>query len=499
MVRRLNNMKEKYILVVDQGTTSSRAILFNHNEEIVYKSQQEIACSFPYDGWVEQNALDIYLSVLNVINDLLLKTNLTYDDIDSLGITNQRETTIIWDKKTGMPVYNAIVWQSRQSAYICDEWKVYEEIVHKKTGLIINPYFSASKIRFILDHIKDGQKRAESGELLFGTVDTWLMYKLSKGNIFKTDYTNASRTMFFNINTLTYDDELLKLFNIPKCMLPEVCPSSYFYGNATSLNENLRIRAIAGDQQAALFGQNCFNEGDSKNTYGTGCFMLMNTGNKPVFSDNGLITTIACSYDENISYALEGSVFIGGACVQWLRDQMRMIKTAAESENYAKRVKDSDGVYVVPAFVGLGAPYWDDDCRGAVFGLTRGTTKEHFINATLNSIALQTKDVIEVMEKESNRKIEVLKVDGGATANNYLMQYQSNILNSKLMLPNCLETTALGVCYLAGLNSGYFSGIEEIKRIHKYKKEYLPLMGDKERADIDKKWKAAIQATRMFK
>ena len=499
MVKRQSSMKEKFILVVDQGTTSSRAILFNHREEIVYKSQQEISCQFPYDGWVEQNALDIYLSVLNVINDLLLKTNLTYEDIDCLGITNQRETTIIWDKKTGMPVYNAIVWQSRQSAKICDEWKKYQDIVHKKTGLIINPYFSASKIRFILDNIKDGQKRAENGELMFGTVDTWLMYKLSKGNIFKTDFTNASRTMFFNINTFDYDDELLKLFSIPRCMLPEVCPSSYFYGNASALDDNLRIRAVAGDQQAALFGQNCFEEGESKNTYGTGCFMLMNTGNKPVFSENGLITTIACSYDENRTYALEGSVFIGGACVQWLRDEMRMIKTASESEKYAKRVPNSDGVYVVPAFVGLGAPYRDDDCRGAVFGLTRGTSKEHFINATLNSIALQTKDVITVMEKEANRKIEILKVDGGATANDYLMQYQSDILNSKLMLPNCLETTALGVCYLAGLNSGYFLNIEEIKNIHKYKKEYTPKMDEANRKEIDRKWKSAIQATRLFK
>ena len=492
-------MKEKYILVIDQGTTSSRAILFNHDEEIVYKAQQEIECTFPHDGWVEQNALDIYVSVLNVINDLLLKTNLTYDDIDSLGITNQRETTIIWDKKTGMPVYNAIVWQSRQSATICEEWKIYEEIVHRKTGLIINPYFSASKIRFILDHIKDGQKRAENGELLFGTVDTWIMYKLSRGNIFKTDYTNASRTMFFNINTLKYDDELLEFFNIPKCMLPEVCPSSYFYGNATILDENLRIRAVAGDQQAALFGQNCFEKGESKNTYGTGCFLLMNIGNKPVFSQNGLITTIACSYDESVTYALEGSVFIGGACVQWLRDQMRMIKTAAESENYAKRVKNSDGVYVVPAFVGLGAPYWDDDCRGAVFGLTRGTTKEHFINATLNSIALQTQDVMKVMEKEAGIKIKTLKVDGGATANDYLMQYQSNISNKKVLLPNCIETTALGAFYLAGLNSGFFNSIKEIKDLHKYKTEYSPNMEESEREEINSKRALAIKATREFK
>lgn len=492
-------MKEKYILVVDQGTTSSRAIIFNNKEEIVYKAQQELECLFPHDGWVEQNAIDIYASVLNVINDALLKTNLTYDDIDSLGITNQRETTIVWDKNTGMPVYNAIVWQSRQSSEICDSWKIHQEIVKSKTGLIINPYFSASKIRFILDNIPNGQKRAENGELLFGTVDTWLMYKLSRGNIFKTDYTNASRTMFFNINTLEYDNELLKIFNIPKCMLAEVYPSSNFFGNATALNENLKIRAVAGDQQAALFGQNCFEKGESKNTYGTGCFMLMNIGEKPIFSKSGLITTIACSYNEKVVYALEGSVFIGGACIQWLRDQMRMIKSAPESEKYATKVKNSDGVYVVPAFVGLGAPYWDDECRGAIFGITRGTTKEHFINATLNSIALQTLDVIDVMQKESKVKIETLKVDGGATTNNYLMQYQANILNAKVLLPNCLETTALGACFLAGLNSGFFKDIDEIKTIHQYKREFLPNMDESVRKIIKEKWKKAIQATRVFK
>ena len=492
-------MKEKYILVVDQGTTSSRAIIFNNKEEIVYKAQQELECLFPHDGWVEQNAIDIYASVLNVINDALLKTNLTYDDIDSLGITNQRETTIVWDKNTGMPVYNAIVWQSRQSAEICDSWKIHQEIVKSKTGLIINPYFSASKIRFILDNIPNGQKRAEKGELLFGTVDTWLMYKLSRGNIFKTDYTNASRTMFFNINTLEYDDELLKIFNIPKCMLAEVYPSSNFFGNATALNENLKIRAVAGDQQAALFGQNCFEKGESKNTYGTGCFMLMNIGEKPIFSKSGLITTIACSYNEKVVYALEGSVFIGGACIQWLRDQMRMIKSAPESEKYATKVKNSDGAYVVPAFVGLGAPYWDDECRGAIFGITRGTTKEHFINATLNSIALQTLDVIDVMQKESKVKIETLKVDGGATTNNYLMQYQADILNSIVKLPFQLETTALGAAYLAGLYTQFFKDIQAIKDIHRYKMDFKPQMDDKSRENIDNKWRKAIDATRMFK
>ena len=388
---------KKYILTIDQGTTSTRASLIDKEGNIFYKSQQEIKCFFPHDGWVEQDAIDVWLSVLNVINDLLAKTNLTYSNIDSIGLTNQRETTVIRDKKTGMPVYNALVWQSRQSDYICDKIADKVNFVKEKTGLIINPYFSASKIRFILDHITNGQKRAEKGELMFGTIDTWLMYKLSNSKIFKTDITNASRTMLFNINTLKWDDELLELFNIPKCMLPEVCPSSHFFGNASLLKSNLKICGVAGDQQAALFGQNCIKEGNVKSTYGTGCFVLMNIGERPIFDKGGLITTIARQIDNNVTYAIEGSVFVGGASVQWLRDQMRMITKAADSEKYALNCEDNLGVYVVPAFVGLGAPYWDDECRGAVFGLTRATTKEHFIRATLNSIALQTKDVIKEM------------------------------------------------------------------------------------------------------
>lgn len=490
---------KKYILTIDQGTTSTRAMLFDKNGEVFFKSQQEVQCFFPADGWVEQNGLDLYLSVLNVINDILLKTNLTYVNIDSIGITNQRETTLIWDKETGMPIYNAIVWQSRQSNDICEKWKKYENLVHEKTGLIINPYFSASKIRFILDKVNGAQERAEKGELMFGTVDTWIMYKLSKGKIFRTDVTNASRTMFYNINTMDYDDELLKIFNIPRIMLPEVCPSSFDFGYASALRKDLKICGVAGDQQAALFGQNCFEEGDSKNTYGTGCFMLMNVGEKPVISKSGLITTVAWKIGNKTVYALEGSVFIGGASIQWLRDEMRMIKSAAESETYARKVENSDGVFVVPAFVGLGAPYWDNECRGAVFGLTRSTTKEHFITAVINSIALQTKDVIKVMEKDSKKKIHVLKVDGGATANDYLMQFQSDILHTKIMLPTCLETTSLGVCYLAGLESGFFKNIDEIRKIHKYQKEFYPEMMSSEIKEIDKKWKTAIKATRAFK
>lgn len=492
-------MSKDYILAIDQGTTSTRAMLFDKRANVFFKAQEEVECYFPHDGWVEQNGLDIWLSVLNVVNDVLAKCNITYDDIDSIGITNQRETSLIWDKKTGMPVYNAIVWQSRQSAPICAEWKNYEKLVHEKTGLIINPYFSASKIRFILDHIENGQARAENGELMFGTIDTWLMYKLSGHKIFKTDVTNASRTMLFNIKTLEYDDELLKLFNIPKCILPSVHASSYYFGDASFLKEGLKICGVAGDQQAALFGQNCFNEGETKNTYGTGCFMLMNIGHEPTLSNNGLVTTVAWKIGDEVTYALEGSVFIGGAVVQWLRDEMRMIKSAKDSENYAYHVKNELGVYVVPAFVGLGAPYWDDECRGAIFGLTRATSKDHFIRAVLNSIALQSKDVMKTMEKDSKKKIKCLRVDGGATANNYLMQYQSDILKAKIKLPFCLETTALGVAYLAGLNSGFWKNIEEVKQVHRIQKEFEPKMDNKTIKEIDKKWRMAIKATRVFK
>ncbi len=488
----------KYVLAIDQGTTSTRASLIDKNGNIFYKSQQEVECYFPHDGWVEQNAIDIWLSVLNVINDLLAKTNLSFENIDCIGITNQRETTVVWDKKSGMPVHNALVWQSRQSADICDSIKDKEEMVHKKTGLIINPYFSASKIRFILDSIPNGQERANNGELMFGTVDTWIMYKLSRNKIFKIDISNASRTMLYNINTNDYDDDLLKLFNIPRIMLPEVCESSSFFGYASFLKEDLKICGVAGDQQAALFGQNCLNAGDIKATYGTGCFVLMNIGNKPIIENNGLITTIAWKINGEITYALEGSVFVGGSAIQWLRDQMRMIKKADESEMYANRVEDTLGVYVVPAFVGLGAPYWDDNCRGAVFGLTRATTKEHFIKATLNSIALQTKDVIGLISNTCKKNINSVKVDGGVTNNEYLMQYQADILNKEVVLPKNLETTSLGVAFLAGLNNGFWKSIDEIKSINNIQKIFKPTFDENKINEIDKKWKAAINATRGF-
>lgn len=489
----------KYILAIDQGTTSSRALIFNKFGKLEFKSQIEIECLFPKEGWVEQNALDVWVSVINVINDALAKMNITVDDIYAIGITNQRETTVIWDKKTGLPVYNAIVWQSRQSASICEEREPYKKLIHKKTGLILNPYFSASKIRFILDHIENGQQRAENGELMFGTIDTWLMYKLSKGKIFKTDVSNASRTMLFNINSLQYDHELLKLFNIPKKMLPKVEESYAYFGDATFFKKGIRINGVAGDQQAALFGQNCFDAGQSKSTYGTGCFMLLNTGNKPIFSENGILTTIAWKLNGETKYALEGSVFMGGACVQWIRDQLKFVKEASETEKCAINAKTDLGVYVVPAFVGLGAPYWDNDCKGAIFGLTRGTTKDHLIRATLNSIAYQVKDVMEVMQKDGNIHIDELKVDGGATNNKYLMQFQADILQTKILLPSTSETTALGVAYLAGLGSKYWLSLDEIKKIHQYKDTYVPKMSKEE---VDKKyevWKKAVAATRTFR
>ncbi len=426
---------KKYILSIDQGTTSSRAILFDYDGHICSIAQREIECLFPHRGWVELDALGIWVSVIDVVNEVLVKANVTMDSVDSIGITNQRETSIVWDKKTGLPVYHAVVWQSRQSADICDRFEDKKELIHKKTGLLINPYFSASKIRFILDHVPNGQKRAEDGELLFGTVDSWLIYKMTKGKVHATDATNASRTMLYNINTNKWDDELLKLFNVPKAMLPKVCPSSYQYGIATFFSNKVKICGVAGDQQAALFGQTCFEEGESKNTYGTGCFMLLNTGSQPVYSKNGLLTTVAWQIGDKVTYALEGSVFVGGAVVQWLRDQMRMLHDAAESEKFAAEVKDTNGMYFVPAFVGLGTPYWDDDARGSAFGITRGTTKNHFIRACLEAIAYQCKDVFEIMKEETSGSLKNLKVDGGATKNKLLMQFQSDILKTDIMLP----------------------------------------------------------------
>ncbi len=490
---------KKYILSIDQGTTSSRAILFDHEGRVCSIAQREVECLFPKPGWVEADALGIWVSVIDVVNEVLVKENVTMDSVDSIGITNQRETAIIWDKNTGLPVYHAVVWQSRQSANICEKLESEKDFIHERTGLLINPYFSASKIRFILDTIPDGQKRAEKGELLFGTVDSWIIYKMTKGKVHATDVSNASRTMLYNINTCSWDEDLLKIFNVPKCMLPKVLPSSYKYGKASFFSNDVEICGVAGDQQAALFGQTCFEVGESKNTYGTGCFMLLNIGDKPVLSKNGLLTTIGWQIGKKVTYALEGSVFVGGAVVQWLRDQMLMIHTSAESESLALQVNDTNGMYFVPAFVGLGTPYWDDDARGSAFGMTRGTTRNHFVRACLEAIAYQCKDVFEVMKNETHTVLKNLKVDGGATKNKFLMQFQSDILHTDIMLPACLETTALGVAYLAGLASGFYKSIEEIKAIHSYQAIFHPVMLEEDVSQKYDGWLKAVEATRKFK
>ena len=488
----------KYVLAIDQGTTSSRAMLFDKHGQPFQMAQREVKCLFPNSGWVEADAISIWVSVMDVINEVLIKANISIDDISAVGLTNQRETTIVWDKKTGMPVYNAIIWQSRQSAEICDRLSDKKELIHQKTGLLMNPYFSASKVRFILDHIEKGQERAEKGELLFGTIDSWIIYKMTNGKTHATDVTNASRTLLFNIAEMRWDEELCQIFNIPMKMLPEVKASASDYGALEFLKSNVHVTGVIGDQQAALFGQTCFDEGESKNTYGTGCFLLVNTGNKPVLSKNGLLTTVAWQIGDQVTYALEGSVFIGGAVVQWLRDEMRMIHHSGDSERVANE-SPSGNIYIVPAFTGLGTPYWDDDARGAVFGLTRSTNRSQFVRASLEAIAYQCKDVMEVMQKETKKRIKVLKVDGGATKNGYLMQFQSDILHTTIKLPKCLETTALGAAYMAGLQCGFYPNLESIRRIHEYQAIYKPMMDKQTINKYYRGWKNAIKATRMFK
>lgn len=491
---------EKFVLAIDQGTTSTRAILFDKFGMPRFKAQREVPLIYPKSGWVEEDAIEVYTSVIDVINELLIRSNLTLKNIDSIGITNQRETTVIWNKETGLPVCNAIVWQSRQSQEICDALEDKKDFIKEKTGLVINPYFSASKIRFILDKY-NLQKEAEEGKLLFGTIDSWLIYKLTLGKVHATDITNASRTMLFNIFEKKWDDDLLKLFNIPKCMLPSVHECSYHYGDATLMfaSTTIPITGVAGDQQASLFGQTCFDKGNIKNTYGTGCFMLMNIGDTPTISKSGLLTTVAWSINGTTTYALEGSVFIGGAAIQWLRDEMKLISKASDSEISAQKVDDSNGVYVVPAFVGLGTPYWDDQVRGAVFGLTRATNKYHFVRATLEAIAYQSKDLMETIKKDSNIEINQLNVDGGATANNYLMQFQSDIIELPIELPSCLETTALGAAFFAGLYTGFYKSQEEIKKSRNIEREFKPSMSHKEVEERYKKWKIAVEATRVFR
>ncbi|WHY86944.1 glycerol kinase GlpK [Neobacillus novalis] len=495
---------EKYILSLDQGTTSSRAILFNKKGEIVHVAQQEFKQYFPKPGWVEHNANEIWGSILAVIASCLAEANVKPEQVAGIGITNQRETAVVWDKETGQPVYHAIVWQSRQTAEICEELKAqgHDQLFRDKTGLLIDAYFSGTKVKWILDNVEGAREKADRGELLFGTIDTWLIWKLSGGRAHVTDYSNASRTLMYNIHDLKWDEELLEILTVPASMLPDVRQSSEVYAETVDYHFfgcNVPIAGVAGDQQAALFGQACYEKGMAKNTYGTGCFMLMNTGEKAVKSENGLLTTIAWGIDGKVEYALEGSIFVAGSAIQWLRDGLRMFNNAAESEKYAASVASTEGVYVVPAFVGLGTPYWDSDVRGSVFGLTRGTTKEHFVRATLESLAYQTKDVLTSMEADSGISLKALRVDGGAVANNFLMQFQSNVLDVPVERPEIKETTALGAAYLAGLAVGYWESQEEIATQWNMDKAFTPDMAEAERETLYTGWKKAVNAARAFK
>ena len=486
-----------YIMALDSGTTSNRCILFNEKGEMCSVAQKPFRQYFPQPGWVEHDADEIWSYQLGVAVEAMSKIGATAEDIAAIGITNQRETAIVWDKNTGEPIYHAIVWQCRRTSEYCDSLKEkgLTESFKKKTGLIIDAYFSGTKVKWILDHVDGARERAEKGELLFGTVETWLIWKLTKGKVHVTDYSNASRTMLFNINTLQWDDEILKELNIPKSMLPEVKPSSCIYGNvdASYLGGEIPIAGAAGDQQAALFGQTCFTAGEAKNTYGTGCFLLMNTGEKPVFSNNGLVTTIAWGLDGKVNYALEGSIFVAGAAIQWLRDELKMIDSAQDSEYMALKVKDTNGCYVVPAFTGLGAPHWDQYARGTIVGLTRGVNKYHIIRATLDSLTYQVNDVLKAMEADSGIKLTTLKVDGGASANNYLMQTQADMINAPVKRPKCVETTAMGAAYLAGLAVGYWNDKEEVVKNWRIDHTFEPKITDDERNDRIKGWNKAVK------
>ncbi len=490
-------MGEKYILALDQGTTSSRGIIFDKDARIKAIAQKEFDQYYPQPGWVEHNPREIWSSQISVAREAMAGMGIDASDIAAIGITNQRETTIVWDKETGEPVYNAIVWQCRRTAPMID--KIVEagrtDMISEKTGLVPDAYFSASKIAWILDNVDGAREKAESGKLIFGTVDTWLIWNLTGGEVHVTDYTNAARTMLFNIHTLKWDEDLLKLFNIPACMLPDVKPSSIIYGYTSEkvMGGRIPIAGAAGDQQAALFGQCCFDKGDVKNTYGTGSFILMNTGSEPVASSNGLLTTMAACTTDKPEYALEGSVFVAGAAVQWLRDSMRMVKSAAQTEEYADRVKDSAGVYVVPAFTGMGAPYWDQYARGTVFGITRGCTKEHFIRATLESIAYQSYDVMKAMEEDLGQPLQGLKVDGGASANNFLVKFQADLIGIKVIRPKCIETTAMGAAFLAGLAVGYYKDKDEIRAKWELGRSFEPAKDRTEAEEKLKGWHKAVK------
>ncbi len=493
-------MEKKYIMALDEGTTSCRTILFDHDSNIVATAQNEFTQYFPQPGWVEHNPNEIWSTQVGTMSAVIAEAGIDPNEIAAIGITNQRETTVVWDRTTGQPVYNAIVWQSRQTMDICDELKAkgLSDIFHKKTGLLIDAYFAGTKVKWILDNIEGAREKAEKGDLLFGTIDTWLVWKLTGGKAHVTDYSNASRTLMFNIRTLQWDDELLEYLKIPKSMLPEVKPSSEVYGlTVPSVTQGVEIpvAGMAGDQQAALFGQACFKAGMAKNTYGTGGFMLMNTGSQLYDSKNGLVTTIAWGLDGEVEYALEGSVFVCGSAIQWLRDGLKILDSAPDSEYYANKVKDNDGVYVVPAFVGLGAPYWDMKARGGIFGITRGTTKNHIIRATIEALGYQTKDVLDAMQADSGIKLESLKVDGGAVANNLMMQFQSDLLNVPVDRPKVVETTALGASYLAGLAVGFWKSKDELVKNWQIDRRFEPNMDDANRKELYLGWLKAVRRT----
>lgn len=485
-----------YVMALDQGTTSSRCIIYDKMGNMISSAQKEFTQYYPKEAWVEHDPMEIWSTQMGVAQEALLKADLTYKEIEAIGITNQRETTVVWDKKTGHPIYNAIVWQCRRTAEFCDELvqNGLKEKIFKKTGLLVDPYFSGTKLRWILENVPGAREKADKGELLFGTIETWLIWRLTEGKVHITDYSNASRTMMFNINTLEWDEEILKILDIPKNMLPEAKPSSMVYGETSDkiFGGPIKISGAAGDQQAALFGQTCFCEGEGKNTYGTGAFLLMNTGEKPVFSTNGLVTTIAWGLNGKVNYALEGSVFVCGAAVQWLRDEMDLIDSSAQSEELALKVEDNGGVYVVPAFTGLGAPYWDPYARGAILGLTRGSNKYHIIRATLESMAYQSRDLVLAMISDLNCCLKVLKVDGGASANNFLMKFQADILKCKVERPKCIETTSLGAAYLAGLATGYWKNQEEILENWQVGQSFEPKMTEEKREKLTSGWKKAI-------
>ena len=490
----------KYVMALDSGTTSNRCILFDESGRIRSVAQKEFIQHFPKPGWVEHDAGEIWSTQLSVAREAMNQIEATAEDIAAIGITNQRETTIVWDKNTGQPVYHAIVWQCRRTSEYCDSLKAkgLEEKFRQKTGLVIDAYFSATKVKWILDNVEGARERAEKGELLFGTVETWLIWKLTKGAVHVTDYSNASRTMMFNINTLEWDDEILKELDIPKCMLPEPKPSSCIYGEAdpSYLGGPIPISGAAGDQQSALFGQACFEKGETKNTYGTGGFLLMNAGDKPVFSNNGLVTTIGWGLNGEITYVLEGSVFVAGAAIQWLRDELHLVDSASDTEYFAGKVPDANGCYVVPAFTGLGAPYWDQYARGTIVGLTRGVNKYHIVRATLESLAYQVNDVLEVMKEDAGSDLAVLRVDGGASANNLLLQIQANISNVAVERPECIETTALGAAYLAGLAVGFWESKEAVLESRDVERIFRTEIDDEKRNAMVKGWRAAVGCSR---